>query len=119
MTQSLNFPVKYHVVWLDAHIGEADFCLQLKRAFFTNVDASNNNAVGLWDVEIDNKIIFESEIPIQFDSFHFTLDAFKVEEPCLKYIDEIKKWSNFIHYLEHAWWISSGKVTASIPRLIH
>ena len=87
---AISFPDKYHIVWLDAHIGEPDFCLQLKRAFFTQVDPQSYQVVSPSDEDINHKIQFESEIPVTFDNFHFTLRAFVNEVACLKYIDRIQ-----------------------------
>jgi hypothetical protein len=90
MSESLTFPNKYYIVWLDAHIGDPNFYVQLKRAFFTHVDPESGNEVSLSDTDIDRFIHSPSEIPVNFDSFHFTLRAFKNEADCLKYIDEIQ-----------------------------
>jgi hypothetical protein len=90
MCESLLLPTEYHIVWLDAYIGESDFCVQLKRAFFTHIDPQSGNEVCLSDKDIDLSLQCQSEIPVTFDSFHFTLKAFVEEAACLKYIDEIQ-----------------------------
>jgi hypothetical protein len=90
MSRSLIFPDKYHIVWLDAHIGDPQFCVQLKRAFFTHVDPESGDTVSLSDQDIDRYIHSNSEISTKFDNFHFTLKAFTDETPCLQYIEEIQ-----------------------------
>ncbi|CAF2953705.1 unnamed protein product [Rotaria sp. Silwood2] len=72
----LVLPNKYHIVWLDAHIGEPDFCLQLKRTFFTHIDPESGQEIQMSDKDIDQIIQCQSEISVTFDSFHFTLKTF-------------------------------------------
>jgi hypothetical protein len=90
MTQLLRLPDKYHIVWLDAHIGVSDVHRQLKRAFFTHIDPESEQEVLPSDKDIDQSIRSDSEIPVTFGSFHFTLRTFTEEAACLKYIDEIQ-----------------------------
>jgi hypothetical protein len=90
MSKLLTFPNKYYIVWLDGHIGDPNFCIQLKRAFFTHVDPESGKEVTLSDKDIDRFIHCQSEIPVNFDSFHCTLKAFTDVAACLKYINDIQ-----------------------------
>jgi hypothetical protein len=90
MSQTFPFPDKYYIVWLDKHIGEPGFCVQLKRAFFTHVDPESGKEVCPSDKDIDRFIQCQSEIHVTFDSFHCTLKAFVEEAACLNYVDEIQ-----------------------------
>jgi hypothetical protein len=90
MSRSLNFPDKYHIIWLDKHIGDPEFCLPLKRAFFTHVDPESGDTVSLSDKDIGHSIQCNSEISANFDNFHFTFRAFVDETSCLNYIDGIQ-----------------------------
>lgn len=108
---NLNLPEKYHVVWLDDHIGMREFCVQLKRAFFTQIDPSSGDEISMSDTDIDLAIQNDREIPLKFDNFHFTLSPFIEENACLEYIDEIKD--------DRILFITSNKLGESaVPKLL-
>lgn len=90
MSQSSIFPDRYHIVWLDAHIGNAGQCRQLKRAFFTHINPKSGQEVSLSDDDIDLGIQQQSEFSVSFDTFHFTLNTFVEEKACLEYIDKVQ-----------------------------
>lgn len=90
MSGELILPDKYHIVWLDSHIGDPNFCIQLKRAFYTNIAANSEEVVSLSEKDINSAIVSESEICLKFENFHFTLRSFTKVQPCLDYIDTIK-----------------------------
>jgi hypothetical protein len=89
MSRTLYFPDKYYIIWLDKHIGDPQFCLQLKRAFFTHADPESGE-VSLSDKDIDRFIQSDFGFFVNFDSFHFIFKAFVDEASCLKYIDKIQ-----------------------------
>lgn len=90
MSDLLTFPTKYHIVWLDKHIGDPDVCLQLKRAFFTHIDPESGKEVCPSDKDISLFIQSQSDIRVTFDSFNCILKAFDDEETCLEYVDKIQ-----------------------------
>ncbi|CAF1180083.1 unnamed protein product [Adineta steineri] len=90
MSKLPHLPEKYNIVWLDAHIGQLDFCVQLKRAFFTHVDPESGQEVSPTNQDIDQFILSQSDFSATFDSFHFSLRTFTNVEACLNYIDEIQ-----------------------------
>jgi len=90
MADQYIFPAKYHVVWLDQHIGDPKFCVQLKRAFFTNIAANSEHVVSVNEKDLDYMMALESEMALTFENFHFTLQAFREADSCLRYIDSVK-----------------------------
>ena len=90
MSQSSIFPDRYHIVWLDTHIGSPGSYLQLKRAFFTHIDPKSGQEVSLSEKDIDFMIQEQSEFSGSFDTFHFTLNTFVEEKACLQYIEKIQ-----------------------------
>lgn len=90
MSDQYVFPAKYHVVWLDQHIGDPKFCVQLKRAFFTTIAANSEHVVSMNEKDLDYMMASESEMALTFENFHFTLQAFREADSCLRYIDSVK-----------------------------
>ncbi|CAF3372313.1 unnamed protein product [Rotaria socialis] len=87
---ALHFPGKYHTVWLDRHIGNHGFYVQLKHIFFTQIDPNSAREFETSDTDGDPFKKSDEERPVTFENSHFTLNAFTNEDACFEYIDTIK-----------------------------
>ncbi|CAF3407366.1 unnamed protein product, partial [Rotaria socialis] len=81
---ALHFPGKYHTVWLDRHIGNHGFYVQLKHIFFTQIDPNSAREFETSDTDGDPFKKSDEERPVTFENSHFTLNAFTNEDACFE-----------------------------------
>ncbi|CAF4286121.1 unnamed protein product [Rotaria socialis] len=72
------------IIWLDEHIGDSNWCQQLKKAFSTQPDPKNPIPVGLSDNELVEMLVSEGHIPVHFEGVQFLLAAFKDIDSCIR-----------------------------------
>ncbi|CAF4620358.1 unnamed protein product, partial [Rotaria socialis] len=71
------------IIWLDEHIGDSNWCQQLKRAFSTQPDPKNPIPVKLSDQEFVEILVSEGHMPVDFEGVRFLLAAFKDIDSCI------------------------------------
>ncbi|CAF1473549.1 unnamed protein product [Rotaria magnacalcarata] len=87
MTNNATVPTEeesdHMIIWLDDHIGDPEWCQQLKRAFSTQPDPKNPIPVKLWDKEFAEMLVSEGHMPVHFEGVRFLLSAFTNIASCI------------------------------------
>ncbi|CAF3512356.1 unnamed protein product [Rotaria socialis] len=71
------------IIWLDQHIGQPEWCQQLKRAFSTQTDPRCETLVSLSDKDYDGMLLEGRAWPIDFEGVSYLMEVFTDIDRCI------------------------------------
>jgi hypothetical protein len=99
------------IIWLDAHIGDPENCILLKRAFADQTDPNREIWTRLGDRDFDNLGLFDTVQTVQFEGVDFLLHACQNVDACNAAFET--------HRDKHIFFITSGSMgRLNVPWLL-